>query len=135
MEAGGGGLIMGENMSKIERFEDILAWQKARVLTRDVYRVTGTGEFAKDYGLRNQLRRAAISVMLSITEGFARRTDREFARFLFIAHGSIAEVQSALYIALDQHYLSQQSFEGVYASCTEISKLISGLIKYLNTKQ
>jgi len=120
-------------MSKIESFEDIIAWQKARTLTREVYQVTSISDFAKDYGLKDQLRRASISVILNIAEGFARKTDKEFVRFLFIVHGSIAEVQSALYVAMDQKYLTQESFDRLYADCTEISKLISGLIKYLKS--
>lgn len=122
-------------MAKIERFEDIIAWQKARALTREIYQITTNTNFARDFVLKDQLWRASISVMLNLAEGFARRTDREFVRFLFIAHGSIAEIQSALYVAVDQNYLSQESFDHFYLSCTEISKLISGLIKYLKNNQ
>jgi four helix bundle protein len=118
-------------VAKIDRFEDIIAWQKARVMVNDIYRVTNDGKFSRDYALRDQLRRAAISVMLNIAEGFARRTDKEFARFLFIAHGSVAEVQSGLYIALDQQYLTEKAFETLYARSNEVSKIISGLIKAL----
>ncbi len=86
-------------MAKIERFEDIQAWQKSRELVREVYSATNDGSFAKDFGMRDQIRRAAVSIMLNIAEGFARKTDREFAQFLVIAHGSAAEVQAALYVA------------------------------------
>ncbi len=118
-------------MGKIERFEDIIAWQKARVLVNCVYRITKEGKFSKDFSLRDQVRRAAMSVMLNIAEGFARRTDKEFAHFLFIAHGSLAEVQSGLYIALDQGYLTQQGFDELYVQSNEVSKVISGFIKAL----
>ena len=84
-------------MGKIERFEDIEAWKNARTLVGGVYEVTNNGKFFKDYALRDQIRRAAISIMLNIAEEFARHTDKEFSQFLFVAHGSLAEVQSALY--------------------------------------
>ncbi len=86
-------------MAKIERFEDIQAWQRARGLTRQIYDVTNKGAFAKDFALRDQIRRASMSVRLNIAEGFARNSNKEFRQFLFIAHASAAEVQSALYIA------------------------------------
>ena len=118
-------------MAKIERFEDIVAWQKARELVQEVYRLSGDGRFSKDYGLREQLRRAAVSIMLNIAEGFARKTSREFIQFLVVAHGSVAEVQSALYVALDQAYVSQAQFESLYKRADETSKLIMGLSNYL----
>lgn len=118
-------------MSKINRFEDIEAWKKARTLVGDLYEVTNNGKFFKDFALRDQIRRAAISTMLNIAEGFARRTDKEFSQFLFVAHGSLAEVQSALYIAHDQKYMDQVSFKRLYERSAEISRMISGLIKYL----
>jgi S23 ribosomal protein. len=88
-------------MGTIQKFEDIDAWQKARALTREVYAVTADGAFAKDFGLRDQIRRAAVSVMSNIAEGFDRGGVREFIQFLFIAKGSAAEVQAQLYVALD----------------------------------
>lgn len=118
-------------MAKIERFEDIVAWQKARELVKEVYRMSSNGKFAKDYGLRDQLRRASVSIMLNIAEGFARKTNKEFIQFLVIAHGSAAEVQSALYIALDQEYISQMQFEALYKRTDETSKLIMGFSNYL----
>ena len=118
-------------MAKIERFEDIIAWQKAREMVKEIYRVSGDGKFAKDYGLRDQLRRAAVSVMLNIAEGFARKTSREFMQFLVIAHGSAAEVQAGLYVALDQSYISQSQFESLYKQADETSKLIMGFSNYL----
>ncbi len=118
-------------MAKIERFEDIKAWQKARELVNEIYSVTNDGRFAKDFGLREQIRRAAVSIMLNIAEGFARKTNREFSQFLVIAHGSAAEVQSALYVALDQNYITQQQFEKLYKMTDETSKMIMGFSSYL----
>jgi len=88
-------------MAAFRKFEDILAWQKARHSTLLVYKVTSKGDFAKDYDLRSQIRRACISIMANIAEGFGRHSDKEFANFINIAHGSATEVQSHLYIALD----------------------------------
>ena len=107
------------------------AWKKARVLTSDIYRLTQRGQFAHDYPLRTQLRRAGISVMLNIAEGSARRTDKEFAQFLFVATGSLAEVKSALYIARDLTYLNEQDFAALYYQADQISRMISRLIRYL----
>jgi four helix bundle protein len=118
-------------MGKITRFEDIEAWKKARELVGNIYEITNNGRFLKDYGLRDQIRRAAISVMLNIAEGFARRTDKEFGQFLFIAHGSLAEIQSALYIALDQKYIDDGSCRQIYEQCDEVSRMLSGFITYL----
>lgn len=121
-------------MAKIERFEDIVAWQKARELVKQVYAISNAGPFSKDFGLRDQIRRAAVSIMLNIAEGFARKTDREFAQFLVISHGSAAEVQAALYVALDQGYLSEPEFKVLYATVDETSKMIMGLSSYLSKK-
>jgi len=92
-------------MAGIKRFEDIKAWQKARALVRDIYEVTSKGNFAKDYSLKDQIRRASISVMRNIAEGFSRQTDREFIQFLHVAKGSTSEVRSQLYVALDLKYI------------------------------
>ncbi len=121
-------------MSTFEKFEDIEAWKKARTLTQRIYIVTAQQKFAKDFSLKDQIRRAAISVMLNIAEGFGRKSGKEFSQYLFIAHGSVTEVQSALYVALDQQYLGQDSFNELYNECLEISKMLSGLIKYLRLK-
>ena len=118
-------------MNKIEKFEDIESWKKARKLVGDVYRITNDGKFSKDFGLRDQIRRAAISIMLNVAEGFGRRTDKEFGQFLFIALGSVAEVQSALYVALDQKYIDEPAFQTLYGQSSEVARLISGFIKYL----
>ena len=119
-------------MGKLERFEDILAWQKARILVKGMYAASNSGAFAKDFGLRDQLRRAASSIMLNIAEGFARKSRKEFSQFLTVAHGSAAEVQSALYIALDQGYLSEADFERLYNQVDEVSRMIMAFSRYLS---
>ena len=124
-------LVSGRVMSKIERFEDIQAWQKARELGKEIYRVTNDEPFTKDFSLKDQIRRASTSIMLNIAEGFARRSTNEFKQFLYIAHGSAAEVQSALYIALDQNYISDREFHALYKQTDAISKMLAGFIKYL----
>lgn len=118
-------------MAKIEKFEDLVCWQKSRILVQEIYKITSIGLFMKDFTLKDQVRRAVLSVMLNIAEGFGRRTHKEFKHFLFMAHGSIAEAQSCLYVALDNNYLGIELFEELYSKCTEISKIISGLIKSL----
>ncbi|SRR6266545_3878095 len=118
-------------MSAIGRFEDIQAWQKARILVKEVYSYSNSGRFAKDFGLRDQIRRAGVSIMLNIAEGFARKTNREFCQFLVIAHGSAAEVQAALYVALDQEYLNNAEFNRLYELVDNTSKMILGFINYL----
>ena len=121
-------------MAKIEKFEDILAWQRARELVNEIYRASNNGLFAKDFGLRDQIRRAAVSIMLNIAEGFARKTTRELSQFLVIAHGSAAEVQAALYVALDQQYITEEQFEQLYKMSGETSRMIMGFSKYLKNQ-
>ena len=118
-------------MAKIEKFEDLQAWQKARVLVKDVYSITERPGFRRDFALRDQVRRSTISVSSNIAEGFARRTNKEFVQFLYVAHGSVAEVEAQLYAALDLGYIGQPEFDRLYALCYEISKMVMGLIKYL----
>ena len=101
-------------MSTFKKFEEIIAWQKAREAVGLIYKFTSEGTFSKDFGLRDQIRRSAISVMANVAEGSGRKTDKEFANFLNIAHGSITETQSHLYISLDLGYLSQPQFESVF---------------------
>lgn len=112
---------------RIERFEDFLAWQRARVLTRAVYEVTGSGGFARDFSLRDQIRRAAISIMSNIAEGFERGRPSEFHQFLSVAKGSCAELRSHLYIALDAGHLTQDVFDALYLQADEVGRLIGGL--------
>jgi four helix bundle protein len=112
---------------KVERFEDLIAWQKARQLTSEIYRITMHGEFAKDFGLRDQIRRAAVSVMSNIAEGFDRGSRGEFHQFLVVAKASCAEVRSQLYVAQDVGYINQETFEIVNSSTSELSRIIGGL--------
>ncbi|MDA7615196.1 four helix bundle protein [Akkermansiaceae bacterium] len=119
---------------KIERFEDIEGWKKGRELTKLVYSFTRKGAFAKDYGLKDQITRAAVSVMLNIAEGFDGGSDAEFARFLSYAQRSTSEVMSCLYIALDNEYVGKEEFKEAYDLAGEARRLIGGLIKYLKTK-
>ena len=116
---------------KISRFEDLECWQEARALVREIYKVTFTKDFNKDFGLARQVQRAATSVMANIAEGFVRRSDKEFVQFLFIAMSSAAEVQSHLYAALDQKYLSEEQFGTIYSQAAKTARIISALIKYL----
>ena len=121
-------------MATIERFEDIKAWQAARDLVSVVYRVSGRGKFEKDFGLRDQIRRASVSVMSNIAEGFERGSDREFCRFLYIAKGSAGEVRSHLFVASDLGYLTSDEFDDLRARAEEVAKALSGFITYLAPK-
>ncbi len=112
---------------KIGRFEDLIAWQRARVLTAEIYAVTRQGAFARDYGLRNQICRASVSIMSNIAEGFERGRPAEFHQFLSIAKGSCAEVRSQLYIAYDAGYLNREKFEILIADAEELARIIGGL--------
>ena len=116
---------------KIERFEDIEAWKAARKLTEEIYALTTQPRFAKDFGLRDQIQRAAVSVMANIAEGFDGRSTQEFIRFLGYAFRSATEVQSHLYVALDQAYLVKDEFDDLYQRAVETKKLINGFIRYL----
>ena len=118
-------------MATITRFEDILGWQKARQVTTLIHEITGQGVFSKDFGLRDQVRRSSVSIMANIAEGFGRKSDKEFANFLNYAHGSIAETQSHLYIALDLNYLSQVQFDSLYGTLDETSRILMGFSKNL----
>lgn len=120
---------------KITRFEDLDCWQQARILVKEVYGVTKDREFKKDFRLSGQIQAAATSSMANIAEGFIRRSNKEFIQFLFIAMSSAAEVQSHLYVALDQGYIEQKHFDDIYEQANKTAKIISGLIKYLRTKQ
>ena len=113
-------------MPLIKRFEEIHAWQEARVLVRQVYAMTQDGAMSKDYGLRDQIQQAAVSVMTNIAEGFDCESKIEFARFLGIARRSAVEVQSLLYIALDNRYIPDQTFNKLYAQAEKTKALIGG---------
>ncbi|HEY0324176.1 MAG TPA: four helix bundle protein [Pyrinomonadaceae bacterium] len=122
-------------MGKIERFEDIECWKKARELTSLVYAARSEGKFARDYGLRDQLRRASVSILSNIAEGFERDGDKEFLQFLALAKGSCGEVRAQLYVALDQHYITDEEFKSLRERAIEISRMISGLMNYLRQSE
>ena len=113
------------------RFEEIEAWQKARLLTREIHQVTASGGFARDFGLRDQIRGASVSVMSNIAEGFERGGNREFIQFLSNAKGSTGEVRSQLYVALDAGFIRQVQFGELYGHAEETSRLIAGFMRYL----
>ncbi len=112
---------------KVSRFEDIIAWQKARGLTARIYQVTGQGRFDRDFGLKDQIRRAAVSMMSNIAEGFERGKPSEFHQFLSVAKGSCAELRSQLYIASDAGYISREVFDELMATATEVGRIVGGL--------
>ena len=118
-------------MATIVRFEDLDAWKIARELTRDVYRITRAERFSRDFGLRDQIRKASVSVMSNIAEGFERDGNREFCNFLSIGKGSAGEVRSQLYVALDQDYITRDEFDVIYVKAKESGRVIAGLSNYL----
>ncbi len=120
---------------KIERFEDIEAWQLARELTRKVYHLTKKASFEKDYGLKRQIQEAAGSAMHNTAEGFDSETNAEFIRFLRYAKRSCTEVQSELYVALDETYISADEFQDVYEQARRTRAAIRGFINYLKKYQ
>ncbi len=116
---------------KFSRFEEIESWKRARKLTNEIYQSTSRGQFARDFGLRDQIRRAAVSILSNIAEGFERGGNREFLRFLAIAKGSCGEVRAQLYVAFDQNYLSLEAFDRLSRDAIEVGRLIFGLMRYL----
>ncbi|MEW6126239.1 MAG: four helix bundle protein [Acidobacteriota bacterium] len=113
--------------NRIEQFEDFIAWQKARALTSFIYKVTEEGKFARDYGLKDQIRRASVSIMSNIAEGFERGKATEFHQFLSIAKASCAEFRSQLYVALDAGYLEKPAFDSLMTKAKELGQIIGGL--------
>ena len=118
-------------MAGFSKFEDILAWQKARQVTKRIYEITTGDNFVRGFGLCDQIRRAAVSITANIAEGQGRHSDKEFANFLNFAHGSVAETQSHLYIALDLNCLIQGAFAEIYSLLDEIGSMTMGLMKHL----
>jgi four helix bundle protein len=115
---------MGEFGSKVEKFEDLKVWQLTRELVRCVYSVTTAPAVARDYGFIDQIRRAVVSIMNNIAEGFERGSNRDFVKFLFIVKASAGEVRSLLYVALDQGYIGAEEFDRIYDMCTQVSSLL-----------
>ena len=122
-------------MGKFNSFEEINSWLKARQFNKRVYEITDNQNFKRDFDLVRQIRRASISISSNIAEGFERNTDKEFIHFLYIAKASAGEVRSQLYLASDLNYIEKVEFEELFKNVSDISKLISGFIKYLNDSQ
>ena len=118
-------------MSRLNTFEELECWKKSRLFNNDIYIITNNKFFKEDFDLRRQIRRASISVSSNIAEGFERNTDKEFKHFLYIAKGSAGEVRSQIYLSFDLRYLDRQTFQSLLIDIRNISKIISGLIKYL----
>ncbi len=117
---------------KITHFEDLDCWQEARKFVNNIYQAINHNNFKKDYSLSDQIKRASISIMANIAEGFSRKGNKEFIQFLFISKSSAAEVQSHLYIALDQGYITEDDFTKLYNDLDKIQRMLSNLIKHLN---
>lgn len=122
-------------MARIEKFEDIEAWKQARETIKLIYQISAEGSFGRDFTLRDQIRRAAVSIISNIAEGFERDGDKEFLQFLAIAKGSCGEVRAQLYIALDQNYIDEHQFTLILNKLLETSRTISGFMKYLQQSE
>jgi len=120
---------------KIERFEDIKAWQLAKDVVVEIYRISRHSQLVKDFALKEQIQKAAVSVMSNIAEGFERESRKEFIQFLIIARGSCAEVKSLLYLILELEFIDKIKFKELYNKLTEIAKMINGFIKYLRSTE
>ena len=117
---------------KVQRFEDLIAWQKARELTKRIYQLTKLEPFCRDFGLSNQIQRSAVSIMSNLAEGFERGSSSDFHKFIVIAKASCAEVRSQLYVALDIGYLNEDTFNEINQLALEVSKIIGGLKSSVN---
>ena len=122
-------------MATIGKFEDIEAWQLAREMTKAIYAISNDAPFARDFGLRDQIRRASVSIMSNIAEGFERGGDKEFFQFVSLAKGSSGEVRAQLYVALDAGYIDQQTFSRLSDMATQINRMLAGLMKYLRSSE
>ena len=120
---------------QVKNFEDLEIWKDARALTRRIYQLTRDSKFSKDFELRDQIRRAAVSIMSNIAEGFERGGNQEFIQFLYVAKASCGEVRSQLYVAMDQFYVAQKDCEELTKSFRRLSIMISNLIDYLKRSQ
>ena len=113
----------------MRRFEDLVVWQKARVLTNEIYKITKKPEFSKDLGLKDQIQRVSVSIMSNIAEGFERASKEEFIQFLYISRGSCGEVRTQFYVAKDQNYITEEEFQKLQDLAVEVSRLIYHLIE------
>lgn len=118
-------------MAKIERFEDIEAWKRARELTKKIYELTDAGPIARDFSLKDQIRKSAVSIMANIAEGFEREGDKEFRQFLAITKGSVGELKAQLYMVLNSGMMTAEEFSGLMSLANETSRLLAGFMKYL----
>jgi len=116
---------------KITRFEDLDCWKEARILTRYIYEIVKKSNFSKDYRLRDQIVGAGISILNNIAEGFDSQSNNEFIRFLLVSRRSVSEVETCLYIALDQNYISSAEFNKVFAQSERVKRVIDGFLRYL----
>lgn len=120
---------------KINRFEELRIWKLSLKITKSIYDITSKREFAKDFGLRDQIRRAIVSVSSNIVEGFEKNNNNEFIRFLKISKGSVGEVRNQLHIALTINYITQIEFDNLYKETEDLSKQLGGFISYLEAKR
>lgn len=120
---------------KIERFEDLQCWQEARKLVKEIYLLSESGKLCKDFDTKSQIKRAALSAMSNIAEGFGKFSNKEFMHFLDIAHNSVSEVKSILYVLADLDYASQEKVTELQAKTDEVKALTLGLIRYLSRNQ
>lgn len=118
---------------KIDKFEDIESWRAARELTHNIYKLCSNGRFARDYGLKDQIQRASVSIMANIAEGFDSNSNKSFLNFLNYSFRSASEVQSLLYVAVDQNYIIKEEFDSLYNDTLLIKRLLMGLIRYLKS--
>ena len=121
-------------MGKITSFEELKCWQEARLLVKEVYKFTASGKLSKDYGLKDQIQRASVSVMTNIAEGFSRYHKKEFIRFLNISQSSASEVKSLLYVIGDLEYVDKQKIDNLQVNCEKTKALTLSLLKYVNSK-
>ena len=119
-------------MGKFESFEDIKVWQLSQELALEVYQFSTKEKFHSDFDLARQMRRAAVSVPSNIAEGFERKSNKEFARFLYISKGSVGELRSQLYLARELKYVNEKVYKHIIEKCVQVSKMLGSLIKYLN---
>jgi len=120
---------------KIVRFEDVESWKEGRKLCNMVYEIARHGQFSRDFGLRDQIQRAAVSIVSNIAEGFDSKSNAEFYRFLIYARRSISEVKSQLYVAIDAKYISQQEFNIIYNQADKVGKLTNGFLRFLSANK
>ena len=121
-------------MTTAKRFEDLEVWQKAKELTNLIYRVSSSGAFSRDFGLRDQMRRAAVSIMSNIAEGFESQTQAMFIQYLGHAKGSAGEMRAQLYIAVEQKYITQDEFNSAISLAESCSKQLARFIQYLESQ-